>query len=83
MAPISEEQRRINEEEWKREENWSDRVIGFYFAKRDTRTWVPKRGRWMGWTLNLAHPSGARWMLGFLVGLPLLILLIVILALNP
>lgn len=63
-------QKEINHAEWKNPDNWSDSVIGFYFSKKDTRTWVPKKIPWMGWTLNLAHPAGARWMLAIIVGLP-------------
>jgi len=28
----------------------------FYFNKDDLRGVVPKRNRWMGWTLNFAQP---------------------------
>ena len=64
----------INEQEWRNPENWSGSLAGFYFSKKDTRTWVPKKVRAFGWTLNLGRPAGARWMLGFLVGLPLAML---------
>jgi hypothetical protein len=34
--------------------NW---VLGFlYFARADRRLVVPKRLRWLGWTLNFARP---------------------------
>jgi uncharacterized membrane protein len=57
----------INEREWMNPGNWSDEVVGLYFSKRDSRTWVPKRNPRMGWTLNLAHPGGAWWLVGLLV----------------
>lgn len=70
----------INEAEWDNPANWSGPGKGyFYFSKRDSRTWVPKSIPWMGWTLNLGQPAGARWLLVFLVGLPLLMLWAVIL----
>ncbi len=47
------DQREINEAEWRNPENWSGSFGGFYFSKKDTRTWVPKSIPWMGWTLNL------------------------------
>ena len=28
----------------------------FYFNRDDLRAIVPKRNRWMGWTLNFAQP---------------------------
>ena len=72
-------QHEINEAEWKNPDNWSGPgLIAFYFSKKDTRTWVPKKIPAMGWTLNLGQPAGARWLLGFLVGLPLLIIVIVV-----
>ena len=71
----------INEAEWRDPANWSGPGwAAFYFSKRDTRTWVPKKIPWMGWTLNLGHPAGARWLLGFLIGLPLFFALLLVLA---
>lgn len=72
-------QKEINENEWKNPDNWSGSIFGFYFSKKDTRTWVPKSIPWMGWTLNLGKPEGARWLTGILVGLPLAAVLIAIL----
>jgi uncharacterized membrane protein len=66
-------QHEINHQEWANPENWSDSLIGFYFSKRDSRTFVPKRNPSMGWTLNLAHSKGAWWMLALMIG-PLLIM---------
>jgi len=40
---------------------WSDPVnwhgCGIYYCKDDPRTIVPKRIKWMGWTMNFAHAS--------------------------
>lgn len=75
-------QQEINEMEWKNPENWSSTGVGsFYFCKKDSRTWVPKKNPSLGWTLNLATAAGARWLLVSLVGLPLLVILLMILAL--
>ena len=70
-------QAETNEQEWKNPANWSGAWGGFYFSKHDSRTWVPKSIPWMGWTLNLGQPAGARWLLAFLVGLPLLVVVVV------
>ena len=69
------DQKEINETEWKNTDNWS---VGLYFSKKDTRTWVPKSIPCVGWTLSLATRSGAMWMIGFLIGLPLLSILIML-----
>jgi uncharacterized membrane protein len=66
----------INRAEWENPANWSDSVVGIYFSKRDTRTWVPKRVPAFGWTLNLAHSAGAWWLVGLLAGPPLLMRLL-------
>jgi uncharacterized membrane protein len=39
---------------------WRDprnRKWGLYYCKADPRVIVPKRLKWMGWTVNFAHPS--------------------------
>lgn len=59
----------INEAEWRDPGNWSSSFLGVYFSKVDSRTWVPKRPRWAGWTLNLAEPAAIWWLL-FLLQLP-------------
>jgi uncharacterized membrane protein len=60
------EQERINQREWENPANWSDSIVGVYFSKRDSRVWVPKRVPAFGWTLNLARPAGAWWLVGLL-----------------
>ena len=73
------DQKEINEAEWANPENWS---VGLYFSKKDSRTWVPKSVPWMGWTLNLGTRAGACWMLGFLIGLPVLMIVLMSLAIE-
>ena len=41
-----------NDAAWADEGHWNG---GLYFAKEDTRLFVPKKVAWMGWTLNLGH----------------------------
>lgn len=69
--------RDINEAEWRNPDHWS---CGISFSKKDTRTVVPKAIPAMGWTLNLGTPSGARWMIALLIGLPLFPIAIMALA---
>ena len=51
---------------WKDPHNWKWRV---YYCKADPRAIVPKRFKWMGWTVNFARPSA----------IPVLLLLMAIL----
>jgi hypothetical protein len=39
---------------WKDPHNWKWRV---YYCKADPRAIVPRRFKWMGWTVNFARPS--------------------------
>lgn len=74
------DQNRINQAEWENPANWSGpRWAAVYFSKRDTRTVVPKRIPRMGWTMNLGHSAGVFWLMGALVGIPLLVILILVL----
>jgi hypothetical protein len=34
---------------------------GIYYCKADPRAIVPKRYKWMGWTVNFARPSAIPW----------------------
>ena len=69
-----------NRIEWENPENWSGpKAFAVYFSKRDTRTVVPKRLPWMGWTVNLGRSPGVFWLMGVLVGIPLLVMLILVL----
>jgi hypothetical protein len=51
-------------------------VFCVYFSHKDSRTWVPKRIPWMGYTLNLGKPAGVAWLIGFLVGIPAFIIIL-------
>ena len=44
----------------------------FYYCKADPRVIVPKRIKWMGWTVNMARPLAIPVSLGLiaLVGIP-------------
>ncbi len=52
------DQKAINQTEWENPDNWST----IYFSKRDSRPSVPKKNPKHGWTINFAHPKGARWI---------------------
>jgi len=70
----------MNREEM--EHCWSDRsnwFWGIYNCKRDPRFIVPKRIRWMGWTVNFGHRWGTAclvWMVLSLVAALLLLALL-------
>jgi len=53
---------------WKDPNHWKWRV---YYCKADPRAIVPRRLKWMGWTVNFARPSAIPW-----VGLVLAILIV-------
>jgi uncharacterized membrane protein len=65
--------------EWSDPENWRGGWLGVYYAPRDPRIWVPKRRPWMGTTLNFAH-RGAKLTFSVMLGIPLAVSLLVILA---
>lgn len=56
-------QQEINEAAWLNDANWK---YGVYSSAQDTRVWVPKRPRWMGWTLNFAHRAAVFWLLALI-----------------
>ena len=73
----------IDRAEWENEENWgaTGHLANFasvYFCKKDTRTWVPKKADGAGWTINLAHRGGVLWLLGVLIGVPVLLSIVFI-----
>jgi uncharacterized membrane protein len=77
------DQKEINRTEWANPENWGGpRWMSVYFSKKDSRTWVPKQLRWMGWTLNLAKTSGVVQFLAILIGLCLVPLITTIVVLQ-
>lgn len=50
------------------EQLWADpenHRWGIYYCKADPRVIVPKRLKWMGWTVNFARPSAVPVLLGF------------------
>lgn len=68
----------IDRAEWRNPANWGGpRSLGgffeVYFSQRDSRIWVPRRKRWMGWTVNLARPGGVWWLVSVCVGSVLLV----------
>ena len=71
------DQYEVNRTEWENPDNWTGpKWISVYFSKRDTRTWVPKQIPALGWTVNLGKTAGVFWLVGFVVGLPLLVILL-------
>lgn len=77
------EQQEIDQAEWENPGNWTGwKWCSIYFSKRDSRVWVPKEIRWLGWTLNLGRPGGVAWLLAIVVGAPLIMILGVVLALS-
>lgn len=46
---------------WRDRRNWK---WGVYYCKADPRVIVPKRVKWMGWTINFALPSAVPVFLG-------------------
>ena len=77
------DQQQINKLEWENQQNWSGPSwLGVYFSKNDTRTWVPKRIPSMGWTINVGGSAGVFWLIGIIIGVPLLVVLVTVL-MNP
>ena len=70
----------INKAEWKNSKNWTrgSKIFCVYFSHKDTRTWVPKLIPWMGKTLNLGKPAGVQWLIGILVGIPLVVAILLL-----
>jgi uncharacterized membrane protein len=64
------DQHAINNAEWMNPSNWTGpKWLSVYFSKRDSRAWVPKQVRALGWTVNLGQPAGVRWFLGIVAGI--------------
>ena len=77
------DQKEINQAEWENPENWSGpKWLSVYFSKVDTRTWVPKQIPVMGATLNLGKRAGVYWLVGFFVGIPLFVILLMALSIG-
>ena len=79
------DQDQINHLEWKNPNNWSGPTWrSLYFSKRDSRIFVPKQMPVMGWTLNLGRGWRVLLLLAFfLLGIPLLTVLILTLTMSP
>ena len=62
---------RILEALWKSPQNWKWGSI--YYCKEDPRVIVPKRQKWMGWTINFARPSAFPTLLALIafISLPM------------
>lgn len=58
-------QTEIDDAEWQNPANW--RAGTFYFSRRDSRSFVPKRHRLLGTTINFAKPAGVAFLLGALL----------------
>ena len=65
----------INSQEWENKENW--KWGSFYNSKKDTRVWVYKKHKWMGWTLNFSKKQSYYWLFSLLIFLPIALLIIV------
>ena len=52
----------IDDAEWQNPANW--RAGTFYFSRRDSRSFVPKRHAMLGATINFAKPMGLAFLLG-------------------
>jgi uncharacterized membrane protein len=68
----------INQAEWENPANWTadSELLCVYFSHKDSRTWVPKRNPKMGATLNLGRRSGVAWLVGFMVGIPVIVIVV-------
>ena len=79
MSMFNSEQDQINRTEWENPANWSGpRSYGVYFSKRDTRIWVPKKNPAHGWTINLAHDAGVKWLTAFILTPPIIVIIVVV-----
>ena len=65
---------------WSNPSNWS--LV--YRCAQDPRVIVPRRRRWMGWTINFAHPlAWSVMILSFLVAVGPVLLLLFLRMLTP
>ncbi len=68
-------QNEINLQEWENKENW--KWGQFYNSKKDSRIWIPKKPKWMGWTLNFSKKQSYCWLFSLLILLPIILHIIV------
>ena len=74
---MKENQEEINKAQWHDEQNWhGPNWMAFYVSHLDSRTWVPKKIPWMGWTINLGKTAGKMWLVFFIA-------LLIVVALGP
>ena len=67
------------QDEWNKDENWGGPCWGaVYFCKKDPRIVVPKRIKWLGYTVNLAHTAGVLFFIGALFGIPVIVIFILL-----
>ena len=68
-------QREIDDAEWHNPANWHGGLLGIYYSKRDSRSFVPKRNPIMGITINFARPLGIAFLVGILAFAAIMIVL--------
>lgn len=62
-----ENQQTTNQDLWASENNWN----GFlYYCKEDDRFLVPKKNKYLGWTVNMGHSYAPWTLLITLIALP-------------
>lgn len=61
------EKRERNARAWADPANWiGPRWLGLYRARHDSRVWVPKYPKVLGWTVNLARRGGVAILLALI-----------------
>ncbi len=68
----------LNQQEWENDSNWTfgSDYLTVYFSQKDTRSVVPKKLPWMGWTFNLAKPGGVNRLVSSIFLVPLIIVVL-------
>ena len=54
------DQKEINEQEWNDPQNW--KWFG-YTSSKDSRFFVPRKPKWLGWTYNFGSKFGRLWLI--------------------
>ncbi|MDR7191430.1 hypothetical protein [Luteimonas terrae] len=68
------EERERNARAWADSAHWTGpRWLGLYRAPEDSRVWVPKHPKVLGWTVNLARPGGVAILLALIAGVVIFI----------
>ncbi|MCS5591322.1 MAG: DUF5808 domain-containing protein [Gammaproteobacteria bacterium] len=77
---MAEGQKKLNQNEWKNPANWGGPIwFSIYFSKKDSRTWVPKRVPWTGFTLNLARSNAVYWLMFIMMAISVVPVTLVVL----